>query len=957
MALKPEERARVSIDQALEQAGWVVQDVREGLPPAGRAVAVREVTLRRGHGRADYLLFLSGLAVGALEAKKDGEPLTGVEGQAKKYSEGLPDGLEAPVRPLPFLYVATSKETRFTNRLDPQARSRRIFSIHRPENLAEWLRAEPLSLWVRSLRPAEELQVADPSEHLRWDDVPSTLRSRLRTLPKGEIPHLWDNQRRAIEGLEASLAKNHPRALIQMATGSGKSLMAVVSIYRLIKFGGARRVLFLVDRANLGKQAEGEFAKYRTYDDHRKFTELYNVQRLTSQTIGSSSKVVITTIQRLYSILKGEAEMDPALEEESAFEDDPRLQKPVPEVAYNAAVPPEHFDVIFIDECHRSIYTLWRQVLEYFDGFLVGLTATPAKHTFGFFRQNLVMEYSHEEAVADGVNVDFDVYRIRSRITEQGSTIEAAPGTVVKFVERPSGKERWEAPDEDITYTANQLDRDVVAVDQIRLLMRTFKERLFTEIFPGRETVPKTLIFAKDDAHAENIVRIVREVFGERNEFCQKITYKVSGPTPEELIQQFRMEFHPRIAVTVDMIATGTDVKPLEIVMFLRKVKSRVLYEQMKGRGSRVALPDEMEAVTPGVRAKTHFMLVDCVGVTESPMNDTRPLEKKRSLSFEALIEHLVGGGTDPDVASSLASRLSRLAHRLGETSRRRLQEAAPGFRLRGLAHDLVEALDPDLQEQHAREIHSLDEEAEPSEAQLESAWEDLLGEAVRPLVENRQLRELLIELKRMSEQMHDEVSQDELLEAGLSPEARERARELVQSFESYLEEHKDEIEALQIFYSQPYERRLRFEDIQALADAIEAPPRNWTPDRLWQAYRKLDESRVRGAGGQRLLTDVVSLVRYALHQEGELVPYAEQVQARFATWLAQQETAGRTFTEEQMQWLTQMRDHVAQSLEIRVDDFEYTPFVEQGGLGRARQVFGEDLNGLLDELNEALAA
>src|SRR6266516_5083248 len=223
-------------------------------------------------------------------------------------------------------------------------------------------------------------------------------------------------------------------------------------------------------------------------------------------------------------MLQGDADLDPEVEEGSLFDSAaPLLKEPVP-VAYNPAIPVEFFDVAFIDECHRSIYGLWRQVLEYFDAHLIGLTATPTKQTFGFFRQNLVMEYSHDQAVTDGVNVDFIVYKIQTAITQGGSTIEA--GEFAGFRDRQTRKIRWDAVDEPVEYTAAQLDRAVVAEDQIRTVLQTFRDKLFTELFPGRKTVPKTLIFAKDDSHADDIVQIVREVFGKGNEFATKITYR-----------------------------------------------------------------------------------------------------------------------------------------------------------------------------------------------------------------------------------------------------------------------------------------------------------------------------------------------------------------------------------------------------------------------------------------------
>jgi type I restriction enzyme, R subunit len=586
----PEQAARESIDADLVQAGWIVQDRDDVNLSVGRGIAIREFPMAAGHGFADYLLYVDREAVGALEAKPAGFTLTGVKPQIDKYSNGLPAGLPAPIRPLPFLYVSTGIETNFVNLLDPEPRSRRVFNFHRPETIAEWLQAHNLPDWIRGWGGDP------PALDAVRSVLPSSLRARLRAMPPVAIANLWENKQRALENLEKSFRNDRPRALIQMATGSGKTMLAITSIYRLIKFGGARRVLFLVDRTNLGNQAEKEFEGYRTPADHRKFTELYKVQHLKGNTIGSSTKVVITTIQRLYSMLRGEPEFDPASEEQSQFTKDlAAMREPLP-VTYDKSLPPEFFDVIFIDECHRSIYTLWRQVLEYFDAYLIGLTATPSKQTLGFFEQNLVMEYRHEEAVADKVNVPFDVYRIRTEITEKGSKIEAGPDVLVGKRDRRTRAKRWEQPDEDIDYEAKDLDRSVVAEDQIRLIAKTFKERLFSEIFPGRKEVPKTLIFAKDDSHAEDIVRIFRQEFGKGDDFCQKITYLTTGRDPKDLIQDFRNSYNPRIAVTVDMIATGTDIKPVEIVMFVRTVKSRLLFEQMKGRGVRVIDPTELQA-------------------------------------------------------------------------------------------------------------------------------------------------------------------------------------------------------------------------------------------------------------------------------------------------------------------------------------------------------------------------
>lgn len=947
----PEAAARRDIDAALEAAGWIIQNRDEMNLSAGRGVAVREFKLERGHGYADYLLFVDGKAVGVLEAKKKGETLSGVEHQVARYAAGLPDGLRPPVEPLPFCYLSTGVVTRFVNLLDPEPRSRRIFHVHRPETLAEWLAAHTLDAWVKATGAYTAAE----------DTRPSTLRSRLRILPPLTPEGLYPNQVLAIEGLETSLARDRPRSLIQMATGSGKTRTAVAAIYRMIKYGGARRVLFLVDRSNLGEQAENEFKNFETPDTHARFDSLYNIQRLQSNKIGASSKVVITTIQRLYSMLKGEPEFEEDDEETSSFETArraPLTRDPVP-VAYNPTIPLEYFDVIFIDECHRSIYSLWRQVLEYFDAYLIGLTATPAKHTFGFFHRNLVMEYGHEQAVADGVNVDFEIYKIRTRITESGATIEATDDVMIGLRDRRTRDLRWERPDEDVSYQGKDLDRNVVARDQIRLIVRTFRDQVLRETFPRRTEVPKTLIFAKGDSHAEDIVDIVREEFGRGNDFCTKITYKSTGKKPRELIQDFRTGHQPRIAVTVDLVATGTDIKPVEIVMFMRSVKSRVLFEQMKGRGVRIIDSDTLQSVTPDATVKDHFLIVDCVGVTESDLADSQPLERNKSVPMRELLEHVAMGGTRPDALSSLASRLARLDKRCGPEEIERVVQASGGVGLRSVSGAIVEALDLDRQIREARRVFAVPAASAPTPEQIDQAAESLLKAAVEPLATRPALRKLVQDLKKQLDQIIDDVSQDELLrdKTGISAAARDKALRLVASFRSFLDEHKDEITALQFFYSVPHRDRLRYRDIKELARAITAPPRSWTPEKLWRAYELLDQGKVRGASGKRLLTDIVSLIRFALDQDEQLIPHPERVQERFNNWMAQQENEGKAFSEEQRAWLVMIRDHVAASWEIEVDDFDDTPFAQEGGLGKAMQVFGEALRGLLEQINEAVAA
>jgi len=965
LAPQPEQQARGNIDRLLEAAGWHVCDAAAANIHAARGVAIREFPLP-GYGLADYLLYVDGKAAGVIEAKKEGVTLTGVETQSDKYTKGLPAGLPRWSNPLPFSYQTTGIETRFTNGLDPSPRSRPVFAFHQPKLLADWLNYAP---------------AAQPGEGSAGDTA-ATFLARLQAMPPLKEEGLWPAQITAIRNLEKSLKENRPRALIQMATGSGKTFTSISFIYRLIKFAGARRILFLVDRGNLADQTLKEFQQYVSPYNNFKFSEEYIVQRLQGNQIDTTARVCICTIQRMYSMLKGK-DLPADLEEmpvdqltlpsptsgrgaggegsaggEGAGGATSLFAQPEP-IEYNPAIPIETFDIIVTDEAHRSIYNLWAQVLEYFDAYLVGLTATPGKQTFGFFHQNLVMEYNHEMAVADGVNVNYDVYRIKTAITEAGSKVEA--GYYVEKQERDTRKTRWEELDDDFAYDPNQLDRDVVTPDQIRTIVRTFRDKLFSEIFPGRTEVPKTLIFAKDDNHAENIVEILREEFGKGNDFAQKITYRTTGATPKELISAFRNSYHPRVAVTVDMIATGTDIKPVEIVFFMRAVKSRGFFEQMKGRGVRVIKPDDLKAVTPDAKAKDHFVIIDAVGVCEQDKTDARPMEKKPSVSFERLLQAVAFGNTEDDVITSIAGRLARMEHRISAEDDAKIRIASGGLGLKDLAHQLVESLSPDA--------------TPPSplrgEGRGEGAAQQARTQASKPLCDPA-LRQLILDIKAKNEVTIDHVSQDQVIEAGFSQAALDRAKGLVQSFEQFIADHKDEITALQILYAKPYKQRLTFEAVKELADAIEKPPYLWNESQLWQAYAALQASKVKGASGRRILTDLVSLVRFAIHQDNELVPFPERVNANFKAWLAQQQklpspASGRgaggegrgdaSFTPEQLKWLEMIRDHIAANLGIEPDDFEYAPFAQEGGLGKVYQLFGDELNTLIEQLNESLAA
>jgi type I restriction enzyme R subunit len=921
--LHAEQRARVLIDAQLTAAGWLVQNRGDLNLFAGQGIAVREAIMAAGHGRADYLLYVDKRIVGVIEAKPEGTTLSGVEWQSAMYATGLtPDQAKRAVTVagrLPFVFEASGSETHFTNGYDPGPRARKVFSFPRPESLS------------RVLRAADQAPGA------------GTWRGAVRQLPPLVRDGLRPAQITAVDGIERSLAEQrHDRSLVQMATGAGKTFTAVTECYRLLKFGGFNRVLFLVDRNNLGDQTLREFRDYTTPDDGRKFTELYNVDKLTGAGMVGSSKVVISTIQRVHAALRGQ-DLEDA--------DDPGLDGYVPdapvEITYDPELPPEAFDLIIVDECHRSIYGVWRGVLEYFDAHIVGLTATPTKQTFGFFRRNLVSEYTYAESVADRVNVDFDVYRIKTEITEQGGSIEA--GTIVPKRDRRTRRQRYEAIEDDLDYGPSQLDRAVTSTSQIRLVLETFRDRLFTEIFPGRTSVPKTLIFAKDDNHAEEIVTTVRQVFGKGNDFAAKITYNAKDP--RRLLQDFRNSPTLRVAVTVDMIATGTDVKPLECVFFMRDVRSATYFEQMKGRGARTIPDADFQAVTPDAPAKTRFVIVDAVGVTEHDYIDAAPLDRDKAISLKQLLGKAAALTISEDEAATLASRLARLDQQLTGPERTELAGLA-GMPLTQVVQGLVQAVDPDRQAQATQA--AIEAGTDPS-----TALRDLLVDAVAPLAGNPPLRDRILEIRASHDLVIDENSQDALLDA-YGVVDTDRAREIVTSWREYLETHKDEIAALHLLYSGDATAKVTYSELRELAERIKRPPHNWTPDLIWNAYAAIEidseHPKVRKAD-RHTVTDLVSLVRYTLGQDNELIPYAATVEEKYAAWLLQQEQAGVVFTERQRWWLDRIADVIAQSAGITPDDLDNAPFTERGGIDGASAELGEAAAQLIEQLSKELTA
>lgn len=912
----PEQKARDQIDELLFQSGWIVQSKTEIDFSAGLGVAVREY--QTDVGPADYILFVDRKPVGIVEAKRAEEGLHLVvhEDQTTGYADSKLKFLNN--EPLPFVYESTGIITRFTDRRDPKPRSRLVFSFHRPSTFQEWLKGR-------------------------------SLRTRLMDLPGLPPEGLRQCQIRAVTNLEESLKAGRPKALIQMATGSGKTYTAITAVYRLLKYANAKRILFLVDTRNLGEQAEQEFMAYTPNDDNRKFTELYNVQRLKSSYVASDSQVCISTIQRLYSILK-DKELDEKAEEPNPYEQFVQPKQPLP-VAYSEKIPIEFFDFIIVDECHRSIYNVWKQVLEYFDAFLIGLTATPDKRTYGFFNENVVSEYPHEDAVADGVNVGYDVYVIETEISKKGSRIEAKE--FVDKREKLTRKKRWEQLDEDLAYTGKELDRDVVNPSQIRNIIRTFRDKL-PEIFPGRTEVPKTLIFAKTDSHADDIIQIVREEFDEENAFCKKITYQ-SDESAASLLAQFRNEYNPRIAVTVDMIATGTDVKPLECLIFMRDVRSSNYFEQMKGRGTRTYEIDDLRKVTPSARtAKTHFVIIDAVGVTKSCKTESRPLERKRSVPLKDLMMGVMMGVRDEDVFTSLAGRLSRLEKEMTPEEKRQLIEITGGHGISEMCKSLLYAFDPDKALEEAAADNKIPDGEIPTESQIEVAREKLADVAAKLFT--GQTIDFLDNVRKVHEQIIDIVNLDTVEFAGWDAQAKERADELINDFKQFLEANRDEITALKMFYGVPYQQRqVTYQMIKELAQTLKSKKPNLAPLQIWQAYQHLE-----GAKGNSPLTELtalVSLVRRVVGIDSTLTPYETTVNKNFQDWVFRKQAGPVKFTEEQMEWLRMLKEHIISSFHVERTDLDYAPFDAMGGVGKMYKIFGDDTDTVIEELNEALVA
>lgn len=861
--MKPEEKARVKIDQMFEDAGWKVVD-RDFYSPTITAAAIREGLLE-GNREADYFLFLNGKAVGVLEAKRKEVNVASdwVSDQAVRYTRYVPKCYQAFARPLPFIYLSNGENTYFRDCRIEDSDLEEINRIHTPKEMVKML------------------GINDP-----YAGLPTLKKKGLR-----------DCQYEAITELENSFRAGQNRALIVLATGAGKTYTACLAAYRFLAYTPMKRILFLVDRNNLGKQAEGEFGMFRLTENGDPFNTIYTVNRLKSNKVPSDSNVVISTIQRLFSLLTGQEIVDNDDDDEDTTTGEVQLTG-------NLQLPPDFFDIIIIDECHRSIYGNWRRVLDYFStAKLIGLTATPVPETMAFFNNNRVVNYTLERSIIDGVNVDSRVYRIKTQATENGGAI--LKGDKLKRVTRYTGKVEIIKNEETRNYTKEELNRSIINPAQIKLVLETYRDAVYTEMFidPQREPImdylPKTLIFALNENHATNIVRIAKEVFGRTDDkFVQKITY--SSGDSNELIRQFRNDKEFRIAVTCTLVATGTDVKPLEVVIFMRDVASAPLYIQMKGRGVRTIGDDQLRNVTPNAFSKDCYFLVDAVGVTEHDHTVSGPSDDtSQTITLKRLLELLTHGNVKDEYLRLIASKLSRIYSKANQKQREKFMD---------LAH-------ADMREISSNIFDALEKGILPPYISIDEPNNERKG-LVIPLTHHPEARQyLLILAAGFIETL--QPGEDTLISKGFS---QEEATEVTTAFEEYCKENRDDIEALRMIYNNEGEP-LTYSLLKDLENKLKLANNKFQTSRLWNCYSIVNPQSVKKhttKEEKEALTNIIQLVRYANHQIDTLESLYPSAQQRFNLWYGQVQ---RSVTESQIAIVRQIVDYIASNGACTIKD------------------------------------
>ena len=883
--LLPEEKARKKIDMLLKKAGWSIVP-RDQYSPGVSAVAIEEGLLK-GNLEADYLLFLEGKAIGVLEAKKESVFLDDVvANQAENYTHKLLPMYQYWENPLPLIYLSNGKELLFKNAKIPGSTYQKLDAMHTPKEMVKL----------------------------------AGINSFFAGLPTLDPKGLRDCQYEAITNLEASFRNSQRKALIVLATGAGKTFTACLAAYRFLAYTPARRVLFLVDRNNLGKQAEGAFGDFKLTENGEPFSTIYTTERLRSGKISDKTNLVICTIQRLFSVITGQ-ELQDDDDGESSFESDTQ-----PDVELNGKLllPPDFFDLIIVDECHRSIYGRWRKVLEYFkEARIIGLTATPGDETMAFFNNNRVVNYTLEKSIVDEINVDCRVYRIRTSATENGGEIHK--GEKYREITTYTGEKRMTRAVEATPYQANDLDRAVINPEQIKLVLESYKKAVYSELYPNRDPniayIPKTLIFAKSDAHADNIIKIIREqVFpGQCPEFAQKITY--SAGDSNALIKNFRNDKKFRIAVTVTLVATGTDVKPLEVLIFMRDVNSESLYVQMKGRGVRTITDDALRNVTPNADSKDIFYLVDAIGVTEHVKNSQAPEPTDGvNISLEKLLEQITHGYLPDDNLRLLAARLARINSKSTEEQKAEFTDLA-GMEMKEIASNIYEAF----------------ENGSLAAAPFESSNQpnELRKALVQPLALHEKARKFLLILNAGFVKIL-QPGRDTLISTGFSVE---NAQETISKFEEYVQAHRDEEEAIRIIAENTGEP-ITYAMLEDLKKKFLAANSQFSIDNLWHSYKVVNQDTVvpfKDATEKEALTNLIQLVRFSLKMIPELRSLTTLAAQRFELWCGQN----------QRDTLSETQRYIAS---------EITNYVVSNGYG-SRAAFAERNKSLLIQAKKAFGS
>ncbi len=882
----PEERAREKIDKQLINAGWDIVSRNEYVPKSTSAV---KEGLMQGNTESDYLLFVDDKAIAVVEAKREENPLgPEVEKQAESYARSPQNWYGLWCQNLiPLVYMANGKKIYFKNILtDPDGDYVELSEMHSPKKM--------LSL------------IKKVSEY--------------GALPRLEKKGLRDCQYNAEVELEKSLKDGKKKNLAILATGSGKTYLACLASYRLLNYTPTKRILFLVDRNNLARQTEAEFSQFDRTEGQVEMSSLYEIKRLKKEN-DIKADIVISTIQKLFAVLTGQVLSDDSedAEDEKTTTDEEKETKEVVTLGDNLKLPPDYFQLIIVDECHRSIYGKWRAVLEYFSGAKVlGLTATPTPEAYAFLNNNIIEEYTYDESVVDGVNVPSRVYRIATEITEHGGAIRS--GTQVIETARKTGEvTTYEAPQR-VDYDNMQLDRSVVNRDQIRKVLTAYKQSIYEELYPEREKnwayVPKTLIFAKDDNHASEIVEGVKDVFKSEFEneevpehFVQKITY--SSGDSNGLIRDLRTEKDFRIAVTVTLVATGTDVRPLEVVLFMRDVRSDVLYTQMKGRGCRIISDDKLREVTPNANTKECYYIVDAVGVTEHekiiPHPVISPGPGEKILSLEHLLEHLAHNEVSDDNLWLLRDYCSTINRRYEDNPLfgRHLDYFITtfGFAPRTIAGNIQAATDRGLLIEHQYIDPSHDNSMRMA----------LISE----LISNISARKKLLEMQR-GYVLNTEEDPDEVIYAGFS---KETAKSFIENFEKYLDDNKDSMEALRIIYNSE-DTIITHDMLSELRDRLLAESRQYGVYQIWKNYKVLDtEGNVDDLDVKtnvKALTNLIQIVRYAYGKNQKLTSLINGYAKRFSLYCGQQQ---RILTEDQVEIMRQIAEFIINDGAISVKE------------------------------------